>query len=114
MTECVRVVDKIRECAAILGVDLDVDPDEIRLQVASAEARLERLPVYSTMANGLNLTMIDDAARARYREIWGEDWQEVPPMAGEEFDDVTASGLLEQDSSTRITIPSSPRARRSP
>ena len=112
MTLCVRVAEKLRECAALVGIDLSVDPDEIRLQVAMFNADVQRRPVYSTMATGLNLLMFDDAARARYREIWGEDWTEVPPMAGEHFD--LTGALLEQDSALGNTVPSSPRARRSP
>jgi len=112
MTLCVRVAEKIRECAALVGVDLGVDPDEIRLQLASIDADLNRRPVYSTMATGLNLQMLADDARARYREIWGENWPEIPPMAGEHFDLTVA--LLEQDSASGNTVPSSPRARRTP
>ena len=107
------VVGRIRECAALVGIDLGVDPDEIRLQVALFNSHVERRAVYSTMATGLNAMMLDDAARAQYREIWGEDWTEIPPMAGQEFDGLPSPALLERDSPIGATIPSSPRARRS-
>lgn len=109
----VRVAELIKECAARLGIDLSVDPDEIHLRMASIVANTMRSPVYESAVAVINAMMLDDAARARYREIWGEEWTELPPMAGEEFDGLPARVLLERDSTAGSTIPSSPRARRS-
>ncbi len=104
----VDVAGKIRECAALVGADLGVDPDEIHLQVAIVVAELDRTTIYDELALALNLGMLADDARARYREIWGKEWTEILPLAGEHFDGLAPSGTT-----TAATIIGSPHARRS-
>lgn len=57
--------------AAELGIDLTVDPDDLHIGDG-----------YDALALYLNAAMIcDDAAQARYAEIYGRTWEPVPPPA---------------------------------
>lgn len=71
---------RIDDAALAIGIDLTVDPDDLHL--AQAASMATDGTIYSALAVALDSAMLrDDAAMARYREIWGQDYTGVDPLA---------------------------------
>lgn len=67
---------------------------------------------YDDYALSVNVQMLDDGLQARYREIYGYDWEEIPPVVdGDEPDPRLAAGSVEM-SVTAITVVGRPGGRR--
>lgn len=89
---------RIDDAALALGIDLAADPDDLR--IADAVSFSCGADVYSGLALALNIAMLcDDTARARYHEIYGQAWDDLPALV---------EGVVVARRSPRIAVGTAP------